>query len=193
MTKINKATAAAIQALLSFDAQQGDFERTQAERFVSECTTLRKGAQAIVAACEGLKGEKRKQALRDMGAAELASNPKLRDHLSAYAKFAGPEGLVVIRKAKAKKLGKCSTIRGAIASHEADSKPKAKRQAKAGQGKRKVEFKAKKGGKAPQTLEAKFALIEKFCEEQGFSFAGFMAEWTEESEGMAEKKAAAAS
>jgi len=193
MTKLNKTQKAAIEAIIAFDNAEDEFARTQAERFVAQCAKLRKGAQLIVAACEGLKGEKRKQKLRDIGAKDLADNAKLRDHLSAYAKFAGPEGEAVIRKAKAKKLGKCSTIRGAIASHEADGKTKATRQGKAGQGKRKVTFNAKTGGKAPQTLEAKFALIEAFCEEQGFSFAGFMAEWTEESEGMAEKKAAAAS
>jgi len=193
MTKINKTTASHIAAVIAFDSQIDSFERTQADRFVKDLARLRKGAQAIVAAVEGLSGKARKDKLVEIGAATIAHNSKMRDILAAYKKFAGPDGEAIGRKARAGKLGKCSTIRGAVASHEADSKTKATRQGKSGQGKRKVEFKAKAGGKAPQTLEAKLALIESFCESQGFSFTDFLAEWTEEAEGMAEKKTAAAS
>jgi hypothetical protein len=181
MTKLNKTQVAAINTVIAFDTQEDTFNRTQAERFARDAAKLRKGVQLIVSQVGTLTGNPRKAKLSAIGAGWIAENSKLRDIMAAYAKFAGDDGEAIVNKAKAGKLGKCSTIRGAVASHEADIKPKASRKPKSGQGKspakKEVSFVAKK---KPTTLAAKLELLEQFSEANGFSFTDFVAEWTAE-------------
>lgn len=192
MTKLNKTQVAAINTVIAFDTQEDAFNRTQAERFAKDAAKLRKGVQLIVSQVGTLTGNPRKAKLREIGAGWIADNSKLRDIMAAYAKFAGDDGEAIVKKAKAGKLGKCSTIRGAVSSHETDIKPKASRKPKSGQGKKTVNFKAEKGGKAttiaeglihsktPTTVAGKLELLEAFCTEKGFSFTDFIAEWNAE-------------
>jgi len=182
MTKLNKTQIAGINSLTDFETAEDRFGRSQAEIFASDAASLRKTVQFVIKKIGDAQKAKRDAILKDLGLAWLVSHSKKRDILSAWAKFAGKMGAQIVAKAKTGKLGKCSTIRGAVASHEV--KPKATRQGKSGQGKKTVNFKAKKGGKtkAPTTIAAKLQLIEAFCEEQGFSFTEFVADRTSETE-----------
>jgi len=182
MTKLNKTQIAGLNSLTCFETEMDRTERSQAEIFRTDAAKHRKTVQFAIGKIGDAQKAKRDAILTDLGLTWLVSHSKKRDILSAWAKFAGDMGIQIVAKAKAGKLGKCSTIRGAVSSHEA--KPKAKRQGKSGQGKKNVNFKAKKGGKtkAPTTIAAKLQLIEAFCEEQGFSFTEFVADWTSETE-----------
>ena len=142
MTKLNKTQIAGLNSLTVFETAEDRFGRSQAEIFGSDAAKLRKTVQFVIAAIGKSTGAKRDAILKDLGLAWLASHSKKRDILSAWAKFAGDAGTQIVAKAKAGKLGKCSTIRGAVASHEV--KPKATRQGKSGQGKKTVNFKAKR-------------------------------------------------
>ena len=181
MLKLTKTQIAGLNKLSVFETAEDAFGRSQAEVFRTDCVRLRKWVAFVIATIGEATGAKRDQILRDLGLAWLATHSKKRDILSAWAKFAGPMGDEIIKKAKAGKLGKCSTIRGGVASHEADIKPKASRKPKSGQGKsnakKEVSFVAKK---KPTTLAAKLELLEQFSEANGFSFTDFVAEWTAE-------------
>ena len=190
MTKLNKTQIAGLNSLTVFETEMDRTERSQAEIFRTDAAKHRKTVQFAIGKIGDAEGKKRDAILADLGLTWLVSHSKKRDILSAWAKFAGDAGADIVAKAKAGKLGKCSTIRGAVTSHEA--KPKGKRQGKSGQGKKTVNFKAEKGGKAkaPTTIAAKLELIEAFCEDQGFSFTEFVADWTSETESDSGKIAA---
>jgi len=191
MIKLNKTQTESLNSLTCFETAEDRFGRSQAEIFRTDAAKLRKTVQFAIGKIGDAQKAKRDAILTDLGLTWLVSHSKKRDILSAWAKFAGNAGSDIVAKAKAGKLGKCSTIRGAVSSHEA--KPKAKRQGKSGQGKKTVNFKAKKGGKtkAPTTVAAKLELIENFCKENGFVFTDFIAEWnTEASEAPMGKVAA---
>ena len=192
MIKLNKTQIAGLNNLTVFETAEDRFGRSQAEVFRTDCVRLRKWVAFVITTTGEATGAKRDKILRDLGLGWLATHSKKRDILSAWAKFAGPMGDEIVKKAKARKLGKCSTIRGAVASHETDIKPKATRKPKSGQGKKTVNFKAEKGGKAttiveglihsktPTTVAGKLELLEAFCTEKGFSFIDFIAEWNAE-------------
>ncbi len=180
MTKLTQTQTESLNSLTVFETEMDRTERSQAEIFRTDAAKHRKTVQFAIRKIGDAEGKKRDAILTDLGLTWLVSQSKKRDILSAWAKFASEAGAEIVAKAKAGKLGKCSTIRGAVASHEA--KPKAKRQGKSGQGKKTVNFKAKKGGKnkAPTTVAAKLELIENFCKENGFVFTDFIAEWNAE-------------
>ena len=190
MTKLNKTQIAGLNSLTVFETAEDRFGRSQAEIFGSDAAKLRKTVQFVIKAIGKATGAKRDAILKDLGLTWLANHSKKRDILSAWAKFAGDMGTQIVAKAKAGKLGKCSTIRGAVSSHEV--KPKATRQGKSGQGKKNVSLKAEKGGKSttiaeglihsktPTTVAGKLELLEAFCIEKGFSFTDFIAEWNAE-------------
>ncbi len=190
MTKLTQKQIESLNSLTCFETAEDRFGRSQAEIFSTDAAKLRTTVKFAMRKIGDAQKAKRDAILTDLGLTWLVSHSKKRDILSAWAKFAGDAGADIVAKAKAGKLGKCSTIRGAVASHEA--KPKAKRQGKSGQGKKTVNFKAEKGGKvkAPTTIAAKLELIEAFCEEQGFSFTEFVADWTSETESDSGKIAA---
>ena len=182
MTKLNKTQVAAINTVIAFDTQEDAFNRTQAERFARDAAKLRKGAQVIVSQVGTLTGNPRKAKLSAIGAGWIAENSKLRDIMAAYAKFAGKDGETIVKKAKAGKLGKCSTIRGAVASHDADNKPKATRKPNSGQGKspakKQVAFTAKqKADWAKASVGKRLEWLEENCP---FDVPQFFADWTAE-------------
>jgi len=182
MKKLNKTQVAAINAVVDFESQEPTFYRTQTERFSAEAAVLRKGVQAIVSQVGTLQGKERKAKLTQLGAGDIAANTKLRDIMAAYAKFAGDEGKAIVWKAKFGKLGKCSTIRGAVASHEADIKPKSSRKPKSGQGKspakKEVKFTAKqKADWAKASVGKRLEWLEENCP---FDVTQFFADWTKE-------------
>ena len=194
MTKLNKTQQDAINTVIAFDTQEDAFNRTQAERFARDAAKLRKGAQVIVSQVGTLTGNARKAKLSAIGAGWIAENSKLRDIYAGYVKFAGPMGEDIIKKAKAGKLGKCSTIRGAVASHETDIKPKlptGQRKPKSGQGstKKQVAFTAKQ--KADWAKASVGKRLEWLEQNAPFDVTQFFADWTAEAtEGTATKVAA---
>ena len=195
MTKLNKTQIDGLNSLTSFETATDRHERSQAEIFRTDAAKHRKTVQFIVDTIGDAKGKKRDEILSMILCLTwLVNHPKKRDILSAWAFFAGEAGADIVAKAKAGKLGKCCTIRGAVTTYQNDAKPKGKRQGKSGQGKKTVSFKAEKSGKAkakaPTTIAAKLELIEAFCEEQGFSFTEFVADWTSETESDSGKIAA---
>ena len=182
MTKLTKTQVATINTVIAFDTQEDAFNRTQAERFARDALKLRKGVQLIVSQVGTLTGNPRKAKLREIGAGWIADNSKLRDIMAAYAKFAGDDGEAIVLKAKFGKLGKCSTIRGAVASHDADNKLRVSRKPKSGQGKsnakKEVAFTAKQ--KADWAKASVGKRLEWLEQNAPFDVTQFFADWTKE-------------
>jgi len=182
----------AMNFLIVFDNAESNFEQSQAETFAERFPEIRKACQHIVKHVGKSVKKERDAKLRELGLAYVVNDAAKRDIIAAYVTIAGKQGTAIGKAAKAGKLGKCSTIRGAVASFNRANKttPPKQRAPKSGQGKTKqVSFVA--NGKKPVTLADKLAALEAFAESQGFSFTDFVAEWTDEVEaGDTGKKAA---
>ena len=182
MIKLTKTQIAGLNKLSVFETAEDAFGRSQSEVFRTDCVRLRKWVAFVIKTIGKATGAKRDQILRDLGLSWLATHSKKRDILSAWAKFAGPMGDEIIKKAKARKLGKCSTIRGAVSSHETDIKPKASRKPKSGQGKsnakKEVKFTAKQ--KADWAKASVGKRLEWLEQNAPFDVTQFFADWTNE-------------
>tara|TARA_R100001510_G_C7601234_1_gene167738 strand:+ start:304 stop:891 length:588 start_codon:yes stop_codon:yes gene_type:complete len=187
--KITKIQQENINTLVAFDTIEknvmADLYATQSERFAADCEKIQKGAAVITARVAGLTGKVRDAELRKIGAGHIAGN---RDAITAYAKFADPViGKRICQKAKAGKLGKCASIRGAVASDHKDETPKASRKPKAGQGKKQVSFKAGAKPAKATTTQAQLEVLEAAAKEHGFDLYTFFEAWSAESNEPAQK------
>jgi len=190
--KITKIQQENINTLVAFDTIEknvmADLYATQSERFANGCEKMQKGAAVITAQIAGLTGKARDAKLIKIGSGHIAGN---RDAIAAYAKFADPViGKRICTKAKAGKLGKCASIRGAVASDNKDETPKASRKPKAGQGKKQVSFKAGAKPAKATTHDQKLAVLEAAAQAHGFNLIDFFNEWSEEAAEPAQKLAA---
>jgi len=182
----------AMNFLIVFDNAESNFEQSQAETLAERFPEIRAASQYAVKKIGKATGKERDNIALSIGLGHIVNSKAKRDMYAALATIAGKQGIAIGKAAKAGKLGKCSTIRGAVASFNRLNKttPPKQRAPKSGQGKtKKVSFVA--NGKKPVTLADKLAALEAFAESQGFSFTDFVAEWTEEVEaGNTGKKAA---
>ena len=190
--KITKIQQENINTLVAFDTIQknvmDDLYATQSARFAADCEKIQKGAAVITAQIAGLTGKARDAKLIKIGAGHIAGN---RDEIAAYAKFADPViGKRICAKAKAGKLGKCASIRGAVASDNKDETPKASRKPKSGQGKKQVSFKAGAKPAKATTTQAQLEVLEAAAKEHGFDLYTFFEAWSAESNEPAQKIAA---
>lgn len=190
--KITKIQQENINTLVAFDTLEknviADLNATQSERFSKGCEKMQKGAAVITAQIAGLTGKARDAKLIKIGAGHIAGN---RDEIAAYAKFADPViGKRICQKAKAGKLGKCASIRGAVASDNKDETPKASRKPKSGQGKKQVSFKAGAKPAKATTTQAQLEVLEAAAKEHGFDLYTFFEAWSAESNEPAQKIAA---
>jgi len=190
--KITKIQQENINTLVAFDTIQknvmDDLYATQSARFAADCEKIQKGAAVITAQIAGLTGKARDAKLIKIGAGHIAGN---RDEIAAYAKFADPViGKRICTKAKAGKLGKCASIRGAVASDNKDETPKASRKPKSGQGKKQVSFKAGAKPAKATTTQAQLEVLEAAAKEHGFDLYTFFEAWSAESNEPAQKIAA---
>ena len=185
---------AAMNFLIVFDNAEDNFAQSQAEVFAKRFPELRKACQHIVKTIGKATGKERDKIALSLGLGYIVNSKAKRDMYSAIATIAGEHGVAIGRAAKAGKLGKCSTLRGAVTSYKrhcvATTQEPAKRKPRqAGTGDAKqVSFTAT--GKKPVTIADKLAALEAFAEAQGFSFVEFVAEWTAEADADTTKKAA---
>lgn len=175
----------AMNFLIVFDNAETHFAQSQAEVFVERFPELRKASQHIVKTIGKATGKERDKIALSLGLGYIVNNKAKRDMYAAIATIAGTHGVKIGRAAKAGKLGKCSTLRGAVTSYKrhcvATTQEPAKRKPRqAGTTKKEtVSFVAKK---KPTTVAAKLELLEAVAKANGFSFTDFVAEWTAEVE-----------
>ena len=170
----------ALNFLIVFDNAESNFAQSQADTFAERFPEIRKACQHIVKHVGKAVKKERDAKLRELGLAYVVNDAAKRDIIAAYVTIAGKQGTAIGKAAKAGKLGKCSTIRGAVASFTRANKttPPQQRAPKSGQGKTKqVSFVAKK---KPTTVAAKLELLEAVATANGFSFTDFVAEWSAE-------------
>jgi len=191
--KITKIQQENINSLVAFDTIEknvlADLHTTQSARFATDCEKIQKGAVVVIAEIKDLTGKARDAKLIEIGCGHAAGN---RDVIAGYTKFADPIiGKRICSKAKAGKLGKCASIRGAVASDNKDENPKASRKPKSGQGKPKqVSFKAGAKPAKATTTQAQLEVLEAAAKEHGFDLYTFFEVWSTESNEPAQKIAA---
>lgn len=175
----------AMNFLIVFDNAETHFAQSQAELFVERFPELRKASQHIVKKIGKATGKERDKIALSLGLGYIVNSKAKRDMYAAIATIAGEHGVAIGRAAKAGKLGKCSTLRGAVTSYKrhcvATTQEPAKRKPRqAGTTETaQVSFVAKK---KPTTLEAQFKLLEAVAEANGFNLAEFFLAWSQEVE-----------
>lgn len=175
----------AMNFLIVFDNAESNFAQSQAETFAKRFPEIRKACQHIVKTIGKATGKERDKIALSLGLGYIVNNKAKRDMYAAIATIAGEHGVAIGRAAKAGKLGKCSTLRGAVTSYKrhcvATTQEPAKRKPRQPNAadKKQVSFVAKK---KPQTVAAKLELLEAVALANGFSFTDFVAEWTAEVE-----------